>query len=126
MGSTGSGNFTDYTGQRQRTNSSGAGAGAGGATTLCDQVVDAELEDVERCAYFKTNGLPAVGTPVVIARGARVTVSVGGLELGYLPTAYNYLVSCLEQGYTHSGTVTSALNRPIVRVRVNIIPVAPP
>lgn len=128
MGSSGSGNFTDYPGSRGRPpiGAGGNGGGAAGGAALCDQVIDAELEEVERCAYYKAHGLPARGTAVSIARGARITVFVGELELGYLPTRYNYLITCLDEGYSHNGTVSSAIARPIVRVSVNLVPVPPP
>lgn len=131
MGSSGSGNFTDYPGSQVRppvgdTSGAGGGGGAAGGATLCDQTIVSELEEVERCAYYAAHGLPVVGTAVSIARGARITVHINELELGYLPTRYNYLITCLEQGYTHTGSVASSLSRPLVRVSVNIVPVAPP
>jgi hypothetical protein len=31
-----------------------------------------------------------------------------GVTVGNLPTAYNYLVSCMKAGWTYSGTVTAS------------------
>lgn len=131
MGSSGSGRFTDYRGSggRPKNGNGGNGEGAGGpagGVAPCDQVINAQLEEVERCAYYLQRGLPPAGTVVSVRPGRRVSVFIDDLELGYLPTSYNYLVTCFEHRYAYSGTVTSSIGRPFVRVNVNIVPVAPP
>lgn len=127
MGSSGSGNFSDYPGsaRRQPVEGGAGGGGAAGGAALCDLVINAALEEVERCAFYQAHGLPAVGVAISVQTGRRITVLVNGTELGYLPTTYNYLMTCIEQGYSYQGTISVAMQRPIVRVSVNLVPVAP-
>lgn len=125
MGSTNTGRFTDYsdnsTGKRKP---SGDGGGSSGDDP-CQKAFSAELEEVERCEYYrKYSILPAKGTEVDIILNARLeAVNKGGETIGYLPTKFNYLAACIEEGNLYSGIVSSTTKTPIIKVSVDIAPV---
>ncbi|MGQ7387948.1 hypothetical protein ACTGWU_10745, partial [Streptococcus suis] len=76
MGSTGSGNFSDYPTGR-------------GNDNRCDKAFSVKLEDIEHCDFFKANGtVPAVGTPLSIPHSKRVVAQTADGEIvGNLPTS---------------------------------------
>jgi hypothetical protein len=46
------------------------------------------------------------------------------MVVGYLPTKFNYLISCMKSGHQYVGAVTQASNKPIPNVFVSMTPVA--
>lgn len=121
MGSTGSGNFTDYPGNKH------AVAGVtGGESTLdaCEKAVITRLEDVATSEYYQKYGLvPPIGTKIIISFASRiVAVDKDGVVIGNLPTAYNYLLRCLNQGYQYEGEVSSSSDSPIPTVQIAATP----
>jgi hypothetical protein len=108
MGSSGSGRLSDYPG------SSGSGSGSStegaGGSDRCGQAIAVVLEDVEHCDYYKTVGtVPGPGQQLRIAHEKRVVAETdGGVTVGNLPTAYNYLAGCLKVGWTYAGKVTAS------------------
>ena len=127
MGSTGTGKFTDYSGQTGNEGSGGtAGGGSGGSSGVdnCDQAFAAILEEVERCAYFQQyHTPPPAGTAVVVRLRGRLSVDTeSGEVLGYLPTQYNYLAGCMSSGRNYAGSVTATSITPLIRVHVDIAP----
>lgn len=137
MGSSGSGRFSDYSkkpGAKKRSTKGGGGQGGGGASggssgeNQCNKAIgDISLEEVARCEYYqKHKDVPRLGSRVNV-RKALVSQRIGvennkGELLGYLPTAYNYLVGCMEQGYSYTGLVKSALNVRIPRINIDLRP----
>lgn len=121
MGSTGTGHLSDYSDYRK----SVQGVTGGKDTVyICERAVATILEDVATCDYFKAHGFaPPKGTGVVITAGKRiVAVDDKGLSLGYLPTTYNYLLACIEDGYQYEGEVTDAFDTPVPSVSIAITP----
>lgn len=123
MGSTGSGNFSDYK------NFPGAIKGVTGADDSedkCALAFSSLIEDVDTCEYYRIKGtLPTVGTEVYIDFKVRLVVkSNDGLIIGYLPTKYNYLRNCIMKGFTYTGVVSNASSTPINTVVVDITPSA--
>ncbi len=121
MGSTGSGRLSDYTRFR------GAVKGVTGGEDLinkCDRAVATVLEDVETCDYYKKNGhVPAKGTYVKIALQTRlVAVDEKGNVIGHLPTEYNYLLECLNDGYQYEGEVSGSFETPVPSVYIAVTP----
>jgi hypothetical protein len=121
MGSTGSGRLSDYTRFR------GAVKGVTGGEDLinkCDRAVATVLEDVETCDYYKKNGhVPAKGTYVKIALQTRlVAVDEKGDVIGHLPTEYNYLLECLNDGYQYEGEVSGSFETPVPSVYIAVTP----
>lgn len=121
MGSTGSGRLSDYTRFR------GAIKGVTGGDDLinkCDRAVATVLEDVETCDYYKKNGhVPAKGTYVKIALQTRlVAVDEKGDVIGHLPTEYNYLLECLNDGYQYEGEVSGSFETPVPSVYIAVTP----
>lgn len=121
MGSTGSGRLSDYSRFR------GAVKGVTGGEDLinkCDRAVATVLEDVETCDYYKKNGkVPAKGTYVKIALKIRlVAIDEKGDVIGYLPTEYNYLLECLNDGYQYEGEVSGSFETPVVSVYIAVTP----
>ncbi len=121
MGSTGSGRLSDYSRFR------GAVKGVTGGEDLinkCDRAVATVLEDVETCDYYKKNGkVPAKGTYVKIALKTRlVAIDEKGDVIGYLPTEYNYLLECLNDGYQYEGEVSGSFETPVVSVYIAVTP----
>lgn len=121
MGSTGSGRLSDYTRFR------GAVKGVTGGEDLinkCDRAVATVLEDVETCDYFKKNGkVPSKGTFVKIALKTRlVALDENGDVIGHLPTEYNYLLECLNDGYQYEGEVSGSFDTPVPSVYIAATP----
>lgn len=112
MGSSGSGRISDYPGSSKTESSSGGkgGGGNGGGSDRCAQAIAVSLEDIEHCDYYKTvGGVPAPGQRLRLAHKKRIVAQTdAGVTVGNLPTAYNYLASCLKEGWTYTGTVTNS------------------
>jgi hypothetical protein len=88
MGSSGSGSFGNYRPKGDR----------------CDSPIDTDLEDILHSEYYAAHGaLPAKGTPVrlrptLLNKRLVIDETNTGLAIGNLPTKYNYLRICMEQG----------------------------
>ncbi|WP_316832928.1 hypothetical protein [Pedobacter aquatilis] len=122
MGSTGSGSFSDYS-KRKTTQPHDNGGTSG--IDKCGKGFAANLEEVSRCFYFMNHGaVPSAGGGVKLAfNGSRLVVETAlGEEIGYLPTRYNYLRTCLDDGYTYGGSISSSKNAPTPSVLVDIVP----
>lgn len=123
MGSSGTGNFSDYL------NFQGAIKGVTGGVDSedkCALAFTTLIEDVDTCEYYRKKGaLPAVDTEVSVDFKVRLVVkSNDGLIIGYLPTKYNYLRHCIVKGFTYTGVVSVASSTPINTVVVDITPSA--
>ena len=121
MGSTGSGRLSDYS------RFGGAVKGVTGGEDLinkCDRAVATVLEDVGTCDYYKKNGhVPTKGTYVKIALQTRlVAVDEKGDVIGHLPTEYNYLLECLNDGYQYEGEVSGSFETPVPSVYIAVTP----
>ena len=123
MGSTGTGNFSDY---KNFPRAIKGITGAEDSEDKCALAFSTFIEDVDTCEYYSKKGtLPAVGTKVCIDFKVRLVVkSNDGLILGYLPTKYNYLRNCIVKGFTYTGVVSVASSTPINTVVVDITPSA--
>lgn len=122
MGSTGSGRFTDYSGQ---TPENGEGkTGGSSEENRCEKAFSAMLEEIERCTYFKEkDSVPEVGEIVTIGFDGRpLAISKEGHIIGYLPTKFNYIKMCMDDGYSYSGRVVSSSNELVAAVTVDIQP----
>lgn len=119
MGSTGSGTFSDYS---QRPSASGMANGGTSGEDRCAKAFNTQLEEVTRCSYFKNNGsVPPAGTELTVEFSQRLTVqTLQGEVLGYLPTKYNFLKPCMDDGYNYEGVVTSSTNTPVASITVDI------
>jgi hypothetical protein len=115
MGSSGSGRISDYPGSSSQ-GKSGGSAGGGTPQDRCARAFSARLEDVERSDYYRAhNAVPPVGTQLKIVQQKRlVAQTLNGESVGNLPTSFNYLASCLKDGWSYLGTIQSATNPPPV------------
>lgn len=123
MGSSGTGNFSDYL------NFQGAIKGVTGGVDSedkCALAFSTLIEDVDTCEYYRKKGtLPSVGTEVYVDFKFRLLVKNNdGLIIGYLPTKYNYLRNCIVKGFTYTGVISVASSTPINTVVVDITPSA--
>lgn len=121
MGSTGPGTLSDYPGYAK------ARRGVVGDSDLidqCEKAVNTELEDVATSDYYKSQGLvPPVDTTVFIKQVFRiVAVDENGVIIGNLPTKYNYLLGCLEDGYVYEGQVSVSHDTPLPYVEIAVTP----
>lgn len=128
MGSSGSGHFSDYPGTKARDVSGDRTGQAGGASGVdrCKQAFATILEDVGQCEFFSQfKSVPAPGAQltVVFDRKRIVAVDLNGTKIGALPTAYNYLATCLASGLTYVGVVKSSAEKPIPTVEADFGPV---
>jgi len=140
MGSSGSGHLTDYSKKRGSKKSSakrpgskngGGGGGASGGSSgedPCGKAIgDISLEEIAGCEYYqKHSDVPRLSTRVRV-RQTLVEHRIGvennkGELLGYLPTEYNYLLGCMEAGFSYVGLVKSALNILIPRINIDLRP----
>lgn len=121
MGSTGTGHLTDYSGYKKAV----VGETGGKDTVyICNKAVATSLEDVATSDYFKKHGtVPAKGTPVIITSTSRiVAVDDKGDVIGNLPTEYNYLLGCIEEGYQYEGEVTDSFTSPLPSTSIAVTP----
>lgn len=123
MGSSGPGNFSDYSNYPRAIKGV---TGAVDSDDKCALAFSTLIEDVDTCEYYSKKGvLPAVGTEVYVDFKVRLVVkSNDGLIIGYLPTKYNYLRNCIVKGFTYTGVVSVASSTPINTVVVDITPSA--
>lgn len=123
MGSTGSGSFTDYS---KRKSSSGENKDGGSSSKdICGKAFSAKLEDVSRCFfYMHFEKVPALGTEVkVFFNGVRMAVETEkGEEIGYLPTKFNYIRTCLADKFSYVGQVVASSMKPVPSVTVDMTP----
>lgn len=122
MGSTGTGNFSDY---KNFSRAIKGITGAEDSEDKCALAFSTFIEDVDTCEYYSKKGtLPAVGTEVCIDFKVRLVVkSNDGLIIGYLPTKYNYLRYCIVKGFAYTGVVSNVSSTPINTVIVDITPI---
>lgn len=121
MGSTGSGHLSDYSNYKNAV----AGVTGGKDTVyICDKGVATSLEDVETNDYFRTHDtVPPKGTTIVISFNTRmIAVDENGVIVGNLPTSYNYLLGCIEEGYHYEGEVTESHMVPFPSVSIAVTP----
>ena len=121
MGSTGTGHLTDYSGYKKAV----VGETGGKDTVyICNKAVATSLEDVATSDYFKKHGtVPSKGTPVIITSTSRiVAVDDKGDVIGNLPTEYNYLLGCIEEGYQYEGEVTNSFTSPLPAASIAVTP----
>lgn len=125
MGSTTSGRFTDYPSPKQKGIGGGGGNGEPDDGDRCAKALSTALEEVERCQYFHEHAaVPTPGTQVILEVGKRLSVRAeDGGTIGYLPTQYNYLATCVSSGYEYRGAVVSSSPPPLSRVVVDLAPV---
>lgn len=123
MGSTGTGNFSDY---KNFPRAIKGVTGADDSEDKCALAFTTLIEDVDTCEYYRKKGaLPAVDTEVSVDFKVRLVVkSNDGLIIGYLPTKYNYLRHCIVKGFTYTGVVSVASSTSINTVVVDITPSA--
>lgn len=122
MGSTGTGNFSDY---KNFSRAIKGITGAEDSEDKCALAFSTFIEDVDTCEYYSKKGtLPAVGTEVCIDFKVRLVVkSNDGLIIGYLPTKYNYLRYCIVKDFKYTGVVSNVSSTPINTVIVDITPI---
>lgn len=120
MGSTGSGNFSDYAGVRGNNGNSGGNSGE----DKCGKAFEVVLEDVERSTYFTKHGnVPVIGTHVTVSFNKRLFAIIDdGTELGYLPTQFNYIKTCLDDNFMYTGIVVKALIKPFATISITFAP----
>lgn len=121
MGSTGSGHLTDYS---DYGNAVRGVTGGKDTVYICDRAVSTSLEDVSTSDYFKAHhSVPPKGTAVIISSTSRiVALDNTGLIIGNLPTEYNYLLACLEDGYQYEGEVSDTYEVPFPMVVIAVTP----
>jgi hypothetical protein len=133
MGSSGTGNFSDYSGGRGDGGAGGGGTGGGqggGSNPKEDRclelVENVRIQEVERSEYYvNRESVPRNGTQVVVRStlvGGRIAVETksGKEVIGVLPTKLNYLRRCIEQGYSYSGEVVESKAGLVPSLRVNL------
>lgn len=127
MGSSGSGHFSDYPGTKATEVVGDGGGIAGGASGFdkCKQAFQVLLEDVGNSDFYSQfNSVPAVGNQLGILFDKKriFAVDVNGVKVGALPTSFNYLVTCLKDGVTYVGVVTSSAVSPVPTVDADFAP----
>lgn len=133
MGSKGTGNFGDYnksgsTGSSKGGGGQGQGGSGGVKGNECEKAIgDISLEDVANCSYFKKyKKVPPPDTQILLSEkleGGRLTIITEQEEvIGYIPTKFNYLRRCIQDGYKYSGQVNQSNIKPIPTVRIDLSP----
>jgi hypothetical protein len=125
MGSTGSSRFSDYSGTKVSQSGSGSGSGGGSSgIDRCRQAFTCVLEEVAQCAFFAQScAVPPQGSVFTIElRGRLFAVDTGGVFVGALPTAFNYLANCLNDGINYVGVVRRSTATPFPTIEVDFTP----
>ncbi|HEY8899234.1 MAG TPA: hypothetical protein VIM61_02315 [Chthoniobacterales bacterium] len=137
MESDSTGHLSDYSHIKLRPNprdgtTSGGGedGGGGDGEEAIDQCLlvneNITLEEFERCPFWKKSKIvPPKGStihvnPTVINGRLGVIEDGGGELLGYLPTRFNFLRLCIEQGGSYAGEVSGSTTTPVPSVRVSL------
>jgi len=112
MGSVGKGRFEDYSTQS-------------GNDKCLDDIEDVRLDDVARSEYFKQyNQVPAIITSVELQKelyyGRIAVINNEKHIIGFLPTNYNYLLSCLNNNYKYTGNISYSSNKPFPIIVVSL------
>lgn len=128
MGSSGPGRISDYPGSSKTDESSGGPKGGGGSSPSdrCGRALSTPLEDIEHSDYYVAHGAPPpVGEQLQIRLRKRlVAETVNGEGVGNIPTAFNFLASCLKDGWAYPGRVTAATaGPPLASVTADFVPV---
>ncbi len=123
MGSSGSGNLSDYSGNKPN-----GGAGKSGGSSdenKCEKAFSTMLEEVERSSYFTTKEeVPEVGESITISFDKRpIAISKEDLVIGCLPTKLNYIKMCMDEGYSYSGRVVSSSSGLVAAVSIDVEPI---
>lgn len=127
MGSSGSGHFSDYPGAKTK-EVTGDGSGMAGGTSgvdKCKQAFHVLLDDVGNSDFYSQfKNVPSAGDRLgILFDKKRVfAVDMNGLKVGALPTSFNYLVTCLEDGVTYVGVVRSSAVSPVPTVDADFAP----
>ncbi|WP_244146622.1 hypothetical protein [Paraburkholderia sp. BCC1876] len=127
MGSSGSGNFSDYPGTKAK-EVTGEGTGMAGGTSgvdKCKQAFSCLLEDVGNSDFYSQfKKVPAVGDQlgIVFDKKRIFAVDVNSVKVGALPTAFNYLAACLASGVSYVGVVSSSAVAPVPTVEADFAP----
>ncbi|WP_147437186.1 hypothetical protein [Brenneria alni] len=124
MGSSGSGSFTDYSNAEKKVTDGGEVSGGDSGLDRCETAFSAGLEDVALYSYYqKYNNVPPINSKVEIVFTKRLTaIDIGTrLELGALPTKYNYLLACMHSGFHYIGIVSHVTNSISPQVVVDIV-----
>jgi hypothetical protein len=113
MGSSGNGSFGDYK----------------PSTTedLCyREIKSVPLDEVSRSPYYQINNTvpPIMGEVHVLEELHNKRIAVesveDGLIIGYLPTRFSYLLSCMKRGIRYVGNIDYSNDQPIPKVTVNL------
>lgn len=122
MGSSGSGNFTDYS-NTNRPSGTGSTGGTSG-NDPCRQAFSVSLEEVAQCDFFVSNGaVPSTSTVLSLVFERRIfAVTESGIQVGALPTQFNYLAACLRDGVSYVGIVTDSNLQPFPFVTADFTP----
>lgn len=122
MGSSGSGSFSDYS---DKSNQSQSGEGGSSGDDICGQAFSTGIEDIEEYDLFSQNGvIPAIGAALSLAHQGRIiALDANGVSVGALPTKYNYLASCLKDGFNYRGIVTASTTSPNPRLTADFAPI---
>ncbi|PSF12625.1 hypothetical protein C7H10_10480 [Marinobacter shengliensis] len=99
---------------------------AGGASGVdkCKQAFHVLLDDVGNSDFYSQfNNVPAVGAQLAIIFDTKrvFAVDMNGVKVGALPTSFNYLVACLEDGVTYVGLVSSSAASPVPTVAADFV-----
>ena len=92
---------------------------------MCEKAFETSVEDIEVNDYYISMGsVPPTGSRVVLSFNGKRIVVVGdsGKTIGNMPTAYNYLLDCLEEGYEYVGEIVASVEKPLPSVYIAVAP----
>lgn len=127
MGSTGTGHISDYTDNQPQKGDNSSGShetGGKSGSDKCQNAFSTNLEEVSNSKYLTQNKeLPPAGTKILIAFDQRIIATVeDGTILGYLPTRFNYLLNCIENGFEYTGVIVSSNLKPLPSIVIDVHP----
>lgn len=122
MGSTGTGSFSDYS---RKPSSAEEQNGGESGIDKCEIGFSTHLEEVTRCFYYSNyKTLPDIKSEVMVRfNGVRlVAENIKNEEIGYLPTKFNYIRYCIEEGYSYGGVISKASKKNPLSITISVTP----
>ena len=129
MCSTGFGRFGDYE-VKTKTEEIGSGGRVGDGVNdydLCSkEISNIKIEDVATSDYYTRNKkVPIAGADVELlpmVKNGRLVIALSSCKtvIGNLPSRYNYLRVCSEEGFEYVGEVVSSGLSPIPYIMVDL------
>ena len=90
------------------------------------ELPEIELQEVAHSEYYRSEGaVPDIFTAVYVSEKTKngrlqVLITDDDIEIGLLPSEYNYLLTCLSKGHRYTGTIIYSENMHFPKIVVKL------